>query len=225
MQYVNVNEASEILNVNEETVRRWIRSGKLKAEKYGGRIGYRIDKKVLDNFILENKFWKPHADYDSSLNNKSSCIICKTNNPYYNSKANPIALSGCAATVEGSSSLSVISSILGSVLGSVVGHVSKLNIINTTQTSSSTHTNDINICHKDTLKLHANNINSLIETINFQIESLIDNNFTITDKNYINFLDNISKLQSELSVYLYLLEEFKLKSLNITEDKITSNNK
>lgn len=224
MQYVNINEASKILNVNEETVRRWIRSGKLKAEKHGGRIGYRIDKKILDDFILENKFWKPHSDCNTHYNNKSTDIDSKINDNSKISAINIKSLSGCL----GACSVSPIPSILGSVVGNAIGNVLNaftLGIMNGIQSNSHIHDSDINIYYKNNLKLYHTNINSLIKTINLESESLIDNNFTITSKDYINFIDNISKLQYELSLYLCMIEEFKLKLLNITEDKITSNNK
>lgn len=49
MKYYNVKEISEILKTNPETVRRWIRKGKLVAK---------IDSKKEGSFILESDFKK-----------------------------------------------------------------------------------------------------------------------------------------------------------------------
>lgn len=46
MEYT-VKETSEICKVSEETVRRWLRTGKLKAFKYGR--DWRITKEALEN--------------------------------------------------------------------------------------------------------------------------------------------------------------------------------
>lgn len=46
-----IKEVAQQLNVAEETVRRWIRDGKLVAEDMGGRLGYRIDEEAFKKFI------------------------------------------------------------------------------------------------------------------------------------------------------------------------------
>lgn len=223
MQYVNINEASKILNVNEETVRRWIRSGKLKAEKHGGRIGYRIDKKNLDDFILENKFWKPHSDCDADYNNKSADINSKVNDNSRISTVNTKSLGGYLGACMTSSASSILASFAGNAIANLLTGFT-LGVVNGMQADSHIHDSDINTYYKNNLKFYHDNINSLIEAINLELKYLFDNDFTITSKDYINFTDNISKLQSELSLYLCMIEELKLKSLNI-EDKITPNNK
>ena len=56
MKYYTVKEIAEILTVNEETVRRWIRSGTLKAERgENRRHGSKVDENVLREFVLVNK--------------------------------------------------------------------------------------------------------------------------------------------------------------------------
>lgn len=57
MEFYNIKDVAQILSVDEETIRRWIRNGKLKAEKLGGRIGYRINGDELNQFLKANKGW------------------------------------------------------------------------------------------------------------------------------------------------------------------------
>jgi excisionase family DNA binding protein len=46
--YLTVSEAAELLRVNEETVRRWVRAGRLQAVMPGGRkAGYRISERLV----------------------------------------------------------------------------------------------------------------------------------------------------------------------------------
>jgi excisionase family DNA binding protein len=50
--WLNVPEVAERLDVGEETVRRWIRSGDLAALDLGGRrAGYRIRESDLEAFL------------------------------------------------------------------------------------------------------------------------------------------------------------------------------
>ncbi|SFQ35768.1 DNA binding domain-containing protein, excisionase family [Lachnospiraceae bacterium XBB1006] len=52
-----VKEAAEIINVSEQTVRRWIQSGKIKPEKEelsGTKEGYSISETELRNFCSHN---------------------------------------------------------------------------------------------------------------------------------------------------------------------------
>lgn len=51
MEKYTVTEIAKMLNVNEETVRRWIRSGYLKATATSRKKGYIIDKKDLYEFV------------------------------------------------------------------------------------------------------------------------------------------------------------------------------
>jgi excisionase family DNA binding protein len=45
----SISEASNILKRSENTIRRWIKEGKLKAEKIGN--AYRIDKESVNNLV------------------------------------------------------------------------------------------------------------------------------------------------------------------------------
>lgn len=48
-----VKEVAEMLKVSPEAVTRLIRTGKLKAIKIGGRIGYRVRKSEYEAFLEE----------------------------------------------------------------------------------------------------------------------------------------------------------------------------
>lgn len=51
MKTYTVKEVAEILNTNPETVRRWIRGGKLHAEKASNKSGNLILETSLDTFV------------------------------------------------------------------------------------------------------------------------------------------------------------------------------
>lgn len=55
MEYYSVKEIAELLSVNEETVRRWIRVEKLEAERGSGRQGSKVTSEALTKFLEENK--------------------------------------------------------------------------------------------------------------------------------------------------------------------------
>jgi excisionase family DNA binding protein len=50
-----VQEVADQLNVHPDTVRQWIRSGKLEAIDLGGRAGFRVSESALQKFIRERK--------------------------------------------------------------------------------------------------------------------------------------------------------------------------
>jgi excisionase family DNA binding protein len=50
MTFYTTEEIATLLKVNPETVRRWVRSGDLKAVKLGGKYN-RISQQALDAFI------------------------------------------------------------------------------------------------------------------------------------------------------------------------------
>lgn len=52
MKQYNVKQISELLNVNEETVRRWVRSGYLKSAKTSKKEGNVIDESSLYEFVM-----------------------------------------------------------------------------------------------------------------------------------------------------------------------------
>lgn len=55
MEYYTVKEIAELLSVNEETVRRWIRENKLSAERGSGRQGSKVTDEALRDFLKGNK--------------------------------------------------------------------------------------------------------------------------------------------------------------------------
>jgi len=52
-KYLTVQDVAEQLDVNPDTVRKWIRSGELVAISLGGPAGYRITQAAVDRFIRE----------------------------------------------------------------------------------------------------------------------------------------------------------------------------
>jgi len=51
-RYLTVPEVAERLRVNEETVRRWVRTGRLVAVMPGGRkAGYRISERAVRSML------------------------------------------------------------------------------------------------------------------------------------------------------------------------------
>lgn len=55
MELYTVREIAKMLSVNEETVRRWIREGKLDAERGSGRQGSKVSDTALKGFLQDNK--------------------------------------------------------------------------------------------------------------------------------------------------------------------------
>lgn len=53
MQFYTVKQVAEILNTNEETVRRWIRTGKLEAIQNSKKEGNLISADALNKFVKE----------------------------------------------------------------------------------------------------------------------------------------------------------------------------
>lgn len=52
---LSIKEAAEFLGVNAETLRRWDRSGKLKAQKINKRGDRRYNRKTLEEFKKQVK--------------------------------------------------------------------------------------------------------------------------------------------------------------------------
>jgi excisionase family DNA binding protein len=46
-----IDEIAQLLSVHPETVRNWIRTGKLSAINLGGSAGYRVSQSDLDAFL------------------------------------------------------------------------------------------------------------------------------------------------------------------------------
>ena len=52
-EWLTVPEIAQWLKVNEETVRRWLRQGRLEGRNFGGKMGYRVRRQDLDTFLAE----------------------------------------------------------------------------------------------------------------------------------------------------------------------------
>jgi excisionase family DNA binding protein len=50
-RWLTVAEIVERLRVHEETVRRWLREGRLPGRAFGGRTGYRVRESDLEAFL------------------------------------------------------------------------------------------------------------------------------------------------------------------------------
>lgn len=55
MEYYSVKEIAELLSVNKEIVRRWIRDEKLEWERCSGRQGNKVTSEALIKFLDKNK--------------------------------------------------------------------------------------------------------------------------------------------------------------------------
>jgi excisionase family DNA binding protein len=53
--YFTVEQVAERLQVNEQTVRRWLREGELHGIPFGGRTGWRITEADLMAFIQRRR--------------------------------------------------------------------------------------------------------------------------------------------------------------------------
>jgi excisionase family DNA binding protein len=53
--YLTVEDVATRLSVHPDTVRKWIKSGELRAINLGARAGYRISKSALDEFIQQRE--------------------------------------------------------------------------------------------------------------------------------------------------------------------------
>jgi excisionase family DNA binding protein len=51
MQFLTVEQVADLLQVDVQTVRRWLRAGSLKGIPFGGRTGWRIDHRDMETFI------------------------------------------------------------------------------------------------------------------------------------------------------------------------------
>ena len=54
MKEYTVKEVAELLDTNEETVRRWIRQDKLNATRQVGRGGNKVSEKDLEEFLKKS---------------------------------------------------------------------------------------------------------------------------------------------------------------------------
>ena len=52
---LTVTEVADFLHVDDQTVRRWIRDGRLAAHRFGGKAGYRIQRADLQDFLARTR--------------------------------------------------------------------------------------------------------------------------------------------------------------------------
>ncbi len=52
-QWLTVNQIAERLQVHPETVRRWLRDGRLQGRNFGGKSGYRVREEDLEEFLAQ----------------------------------------------------------------------------------------------------------------------------------------------------------------------------
>ncbi len=50
-RWFTVEQIAELLQVHEQTVRRWLREGALAGRNFGGRTGYRVRESALQSFL------------------------------------------------------------------------------------------------------------------------------------------------------------------------------
>ena len=53
--WLTVSEIAARLKVTEQTVRRWLRAGKLTGRNFSGRTGYRVREAELERFLEEDR--------------------------------------------------------------------------------------------------------------------------------------------------------------------------
>ncbi len=54
-EILSVQDVAQRLDVHDQTVRRWLKSGQLKGMPFGGRTGWRIEEEDLREFIESMK--------------------------------------------------------------------------------------------------------------------------------------------------------------------------
>jgi excisionase family DNA binding protein len=54
-EWLTVAEIAEHLKVSDQVVRRWIRQGRIEAQNFGGRAGYRVRSSDLEKFLSKGK--------------------------------------------------------------------------------------------------------------------------------------------------------------------------
>ena len=52
--WLTVTEITQRLKVHRETVRRWLRDGRLEGRNFGGKMGYRVRARDLERFLAGN---------------------------------------------------------------------------------------------------------------------------------------------------------------------------
>ena len=66
-EWLTVHDIAQLLHVSEHTVRRWIREGRLTANFFGGRIGYRVKDSDLQEFLRQHSVGSRQQRTDDSV--------------------------------------------------------------------------------------------------------------------------------------------------------------
>jgi excisionase family DNA binding protein len=69
MKKYKVSEIAQLLNINDETVRRWVRSGDLKASKASNKDGNVINEQDLHEFIQTKSKYRMMLRLQESTSN------------------------------------------------------------------------------------------------------------------------------------------------------------
>ena len=107
---MTVTEVAEILEVNEESVRRWIRENKLAADKKLGRAGHTIYLSALVDFANKSS---------GVYQNKLMAWLKKENIPFEFTKAS----SGIPAAAAAAGTASLVAGPVGAIAAGVVGYM------------------------------------------------------------------------------------------------------
>jgi excisionase family DNA binding protein len=51
--WYTVDEIAQMLKVHPDTVRSWLRDGRIRGRNFGGRTGYRVRQSALDAFLSD----------------------------------------------------------------------------------------------------------------------------------------------------------------------------
>lgn len=66
--FLTVDEVAQRLRVNPETIRRWLRSGRLAGVNLSDKAGWRISEAALAKFLDEQTTTKPRLRPESAVN-------------------------------------------------------------------------------------------------------------------------------------------------------------
>lgn len=75
MKIYNVKEISELLSVNEETVRRWIRSGELKASQSSKKQGNIVNEYDLLIFVSDKPKYKKMIGGEENWDTTTNSLV------------------------------------------------------------------------------------------------------------------------------------------------------
>lgn len=124
MSSYSVVDVAAMLKVNEETVRRWIREGKLVANLKRGRGGSSIELEDVVNFVNRTPGSHAYLALDKWLNeNNIRHIRCTDNNGDALDKTVKGATAVASSAVLGASLAGPVGGIFGGMLGTAVGAI------------------------------------------------------------------------------------------------------